>query len=276
MYMEKHSTQWTQKQLETIELRQKNILVSAAAGSGKTAVLIERIKQLILSDGVPVDRLLVVTFTKAAASEMKEKLIRSLNQAVRENPGQAEFIRLQLDLIPRSNISTFHSFSLDVIRRYFHLIGLDPGFKVCDEAEAKMMKAEGMDQVFEMLFESCDPNFLEYIRCYGSPKNENELKKNLIGLYDKIRSIPDPFLWLEESVSQLNQTAEEFLKSDLMVFVNSYVQEKLVAAQSSMENAFALLDEYGIKGAAAICRGDIDAIVQMRQSIINGTFEETR
>jgi len=96
MYMEKHSTQWTQKQLETIELRQKNILVSAAAGSGKTAVLIERIKQLILSDKVPVDRLLVVTFTKAAASEMKEKLVRSLNQTIREKPDQARICRVQV------------------------------------------------------------------------------------------------------------------------------------------------------------------------------------
>ena len=276
MYMEKHSTQWTQKQLETIELRQKNILVSAAAGSGKTAVLIERIKQLILCDGVPVDRLLVVTFTKAAASEMKEKLVRSLNHAVRENLGQAGFLRAQLDQIPRSNISTFHSFSLEVIRRYFHLIGLDPGFKVCDEAESKIMKVDGMDQVFEELFEIGDPDFLEYIRSYGSPKNEIELKKNLINLYDKIRSIPDPFLWLDGAVSQLGQTEEQFLSSNLMNFIIQYVQDKLKSAQLSMEHALELLESYGIQGAATVCRGDIEAIEQMRQSVIRGTYEETR
>jgi len=276
MYMEKHSTQWTQSQLETIEIRQQNILVSAAAGSGKTAVLIERIKQLILTDKVPVDRLLVVTFTKAAASEMKEKLVRSLNQEIRKNPGQAGFLRLQLDQIPRSNISTFHSFSLEVIRRYFHLIGLDPGFKVCDDAESKIMKADGMDQVFEELFEAQDPAFLAYLRCYGSPKNEHELKKNLIGLYDKIRSIPDPFLWLEDAIDVLNQTEEQFAASDLMKYIRHYVQDKLNSAKLAMESALELLENYGIQGAATICRCDIEAIERMQQSIINGTFEETR
>ena len=262
--------------METIELRQKNILVSAAAGSGKTAVLIERIKQLILSDRVPVDRLLVVTFTKAAASEMKEKLVRSLNQAIRENPVQAGFLRIQLEQIPRANISTFHSFSLEVIRRYFHLIGLDPGFKVCDEAESKIMKADGMDRVFEEFFESSNTDFLEYIRCYGSPKNENELKKSLIGLYDKIRSIPDSLLWLDAAVEQLNQSENQFLASDLMKFINQYAQDKLKTAENSMRSALELLESYEIQGAATICRGDIDAIKQMRQSVINGTFEETR
>jgi ATP-dependent helicase/nuclease subunit A len=276
MYMEKHSTQWTQKQLETIELRQKNILVSAAAGSGKTAVLIERIKQLILSDGVPVNQLLVVTFTKAAASEMKEKLVRSLNQAVRENPGQTGFLRAQLELIPRSNISTFHSFALEVIRRYFHLIDLDPGFKVCDEAEAKIMKADGMDQVFEDFFERNDPDFLDYVRCYASPKNETELKKNLISLYDKLRSLPDSFDWLENAILQLNQNEEQFLSSDLMKFVKQYTLEKLSAALFSMDRALQLLDSHEIAGAAAVCRQDMEAIEQMRQALINDSFDETR
>jgi ATP-dependent helicase/nuclease subunit A len=274
--MEKHSTQWTPQQLETIELRQKNILVSAAAGSGKTAVLIERIKKLILSDGVPVDRLLVVTFTKAAASEMKEKLVISLNQAIRENPGQAGFLRMQLEQIPRANISTFHSFSLEVIRRYFHLIGLDPGFKVCDEAESKIMKADGMDRVFEDFFESHDDDFLEYILCYGKPKNEHDLKKNLIGLYDKIRSIPDPFMWLKNAVAKLNQTEDQILASDLMKFIFQYVFEQLKSAQDAMEKAFELLDNHGIKGAATVCRDDIETIKRMQQLLIDGSFEETR
>ncbi len=262
--------------METIQLREKNILVSAAAGSGKTAVLIERIKQLILFDGVPVDQLLVVTFTKSAASEMKEKLVRSLNHAARDNPSQAGFLRSQLDLISRSNISTFHSFSLEVIRRYFHLINLDPGFKVCDEAEAKMMKADGMEQTFESLFESSAPDFLEYVRCYGNPKNENELKKNLIGLYEKIRSIPDSFLWLEEAVSRLDQTKEDFQKSNIMDFIVSYIQEKLKSAELAMEQAYTILDEHGIQGATSNCRMDILTIHNMRQSIIHGSFEETR
>jgi ATP-dependent helicase/nuclease subunit A len=276
MYMKEHKTQWTDKQLETIALRQKNILVSAAAGSGKTAVLVERIKQLILVDHVAVDRLLVVTFTKAAASEMKEKLVNSLHRAVCDNPNQTTFIRLQLDRISRANISTFHAFALDVIRRYFHLINLDPGFKVCDEAEAKIMKSDGMEQVFETFFESQDPTFLEYIRCYGSPKNENELKKSLIALYEKIRSIPDSFQWLKEAVERLNQPEDEFLRSELMLFINQHILAKLEEARVSMIRAFDLLDHYGIQGTATLCRADIKAIEEMLASAQHGDFEKTR
>jgi ATP-dependent helicase/nuclease subunit A len=267
---------WTERQLETIELRKKNILVSAAAGSGKTAVLIERIKQLILSDGVDVDRLLVVTFTKAAASEMKEKLVLSLNRAVRENPTNGDRLRHQLDLTARANISTFHSFALDVIRRYFHLIDLDPGFKVCDEAEAKLMKTDAMDHVFEAFFESEDPDFLEYIHWYASPKNENDLKKNLIALYDRIRSIPEPFEWLEWATEQLNQSESDLRNSDLLKFIQQIVSYKLVAAQTSMENACMLLEEQGIEQAALICRKDLYAIAQMDEAIKLGQLEVAR
>jgi ATP-dependent helicase/nuclease subunit A len=269
-------TQWTQKQLETIELREKNILVSAAAGSGKTAVLVERIKQLMLKDKVPVDRILVVTFTKAAASEMKEKLVRALRRAVGENPNQAEFLRIQLDLIPRANISTFHSFALDVIRRYYHLISLDPGFKVCDEAESKIMKADAMSAVFEDFFEEGDPDFLSYVRCYGNAKSETELKKSLIGLYERIRSIPDSFSWLSQAVAQLDQTAEDFSDSNVMSFINRHVQEKLSSAAASMEGALDLLEEYGIENAANLCRTELQSILEIRDSSIRGTHHETK
>jgi ATP-dependent helicase/nuclease subunit A len=274
MYMKEHRTQWTEKQLETIELREKNILVSAAAGSGKTAVLVERIKQLILRDGVMVDRILVVTFTKAAASEMKEKLVRSLNQAVLDDKERAGVLCGQLDKLPRANISTFHSFALDVIRRYFHLIELDPGFKVCDEAESKILKADSMDLVFNEFFASQNPEFLDYIRCYGSPKNENDLKKSLIGLYDKIRSIPDPFLWLNRAVNQLNQSEEEFMESDLMRFVNEYIIGKLESAMVSFEKARDLLEQHGIEGPAKLCQADIESVQQIRLQMMQGAYEK--
>jgi ATP-dependent helicase/nuclease subunit A len=132
------------------------------------------------------------------------------------------------------------------------------------------------NKYFEAFFETQDPDFIEYIRCYSNPKNENELKKSLIGLYDKIRSIPDSFLWFKEAIEQLGQTEDQFVSSDTMKFIIKYVTEKLKSACDSMEKAFDLLDNYGIQGAANVCRGDIDEIERMQQSIVNGAFEETR
>ena len=134
---------WTKEQQEAIELRNKNILVAAAAGSGKTAVLVERIKRLILEEGTSIDRMLVVTFTNAAAAEMKEKIRTAILQTVTEmleesghegaDPSDGEkvrFLKGQLDLLSSANISTFHAFALEVIRRFFYLINIEPDFHI--------------------------------------------------------------------------------------------------------------------------------------------------
>ena len=122
----------------------KMFLFSAAAGSGKTAVLVERIKQLILKDQIPLNRMLIVTFSNAAASEMREKIVKAITAEL-ESMGEdnlktgstgfqkASFLREQLNVIHRANISTFHAFSMEVIRRYFYLINMEPNFKICDE-----------------------------------------------------------------------------------------------------------------------------------------------
>ncbi|MBR1989594.1 MAG: UvrD-helicase domain-containing protein, partial [Firmicutes bacterium] len=146
---------WTQEQARAIELRNKNILVAAAAGSGKTAVLVERIKQLILKDRCPIDRMLIVTFTNAAASEMKEKIERTIGQAIRETENKDDlfFLKKQLDLLPTANISTFHAFALEVIRRYFYIIDVEPNFKICDGTQQTILRGQAMDQLIEERFE---------------------------------------------------------------------------------------------------------------------------
>ena len=136
---------WNEAQTEAIELRNKNILVSAAAGSGKTAVLVERIRRLVVEEEVSIDRFLVVTFTNAAASEMKEKIVKSLTkEAQTADEKKLSYIRRQLSLVAGANISTFHGFALEILRRYFYLTDLEPGFSVCDEDQAEIlgMKAE--------------------------------------------------------------------------------------------------------------------------------------
>ncbi|HPR24696.1 MAG TPA: UvrD-helicase domain-containing protein, partial [Bacillota bacterium] len=147
---------WTPEQKKAIELRNTSILVSAAAGSGKTAVLVARIEHIITGADiseeiqykpVPIDRMLVVTFTNAAASEMKEKISAALNNAALESPKNLSLIQNQLYALQNANISTFHSFAMEVVRRYFHLTDIDPDFKICDEVESTIMKSEAMDKV---------------------------------------------------------------------------------------------------------------------------------
>ena len=127
---------WTEEQKKVIELHNRNLLVSAAAGSGKTAVLVERIIQMILNRDHPVDidRLLVVTFTNAAAAEMRERIGAALDQALEREPDNLHLQR-QVTLIHNAQISTIHSFCLQIIRSHFFQIDLDPGFRIGDERE---------------------------------------------------------------------------------------------------------------------------------------------
>ena len=139
---------WTDEQIQAIEDKGANLLISAAAGSGKTTVLIERIVRKILNDGVNVDDLLVVTFTNAAASEMKERLLKALYQKLDENPDD-ENLQKQISLINRAHISTIHSFCLDIIRNNFFETSLPANFRIADDSENEIIKQEAMERVFE-------------------------------------------------------------------------------------------------------------------------------
>ena len=141
---------WTQRQLDAIEKDGMNLLVSAAAGSGKTAVLVERVKRLVLEDRASISELLVVTFTNAAASEMKEKIFISLNKALAEpglDPASQQRLRQQISLVGRANISTFHAFAYEIVRNYYYVIGKAPGLSLCDETRQSILKAEDRKSV---------------------------------------------------------------------------------------------------------------------------------
>ena len=131
---------WTKQQQRAIDERGKSLLVSAAAGSGKTAVMVERITRMITEENYSIDEMLIVTFTNAAASEMREKIRRAMKGKARENPG----MRRQLDLLPRANISTFHAFAMEVIRRFFYLTDLEPSFRILDEDRSTILREEAL------------------------------------------------------------------------------------------------------------------------------------
>ena len=156
--------QWTEEQRQVIELGGRNILVSAAAGSGKTAVLVERIITMLTrkEDPVDVDRLLIVTFTEAAAAEMKERIRQAIEDQAEKRPEDANLNR-QATLIHSAQITTIHSFCLSVIREHFHTIDLDPAFRIGEEGELKLLRGDVMQEMLEQYYEEADPEFLNLV-----------------------------------------------------------------------------------------------------------------
>lgn len=251
---------WTNKQEEAISTRGKNMLVAAAAGSGKTAVLVERIKQLIISEKTGINEMLVVTFTNAAAAEMKEKIVSAITAEIEKNNEDADFLLNQLNNIYKSNISTFHSFALEIIRRYFYIINIEPNFKICDDAENIILKTEAMDELFDSLFESDNQDFINFLNKYSSSKNEKNVKDMIEKAYGTIRSIPESFLWLQEKVELLKQNPEEFLQGLVAMEIMDTIVKNLKMAVKSFNMVEEFLLEEGLENLAEKARQDVEQI----------------
>jgi ATP-dependent helicase/nuclease subunit A len=194
-------SQWTDEQWQAIYATGQHTLVAAAAGSGKTAVLVERIIQKILHKDRPidVDRLLVVTFTNAAAAEMRQRIGEALEKAL-ENEPHSLHLRRQLSLLQKAAISTIHSFCLDVIRKYYYVIGIDPVFRIADEGEMALLKEEVLETLFEQYYAENDEAFLAVVDRYTSDRTDADLQTLILRLYEFSRSHPNPDEWLQQIV----------------------------------------------------------------------------
>lgn len=189
---------WTPSQEQAIRVREKDILVSAAAGSGKTSVLVERIIRRLLDpeDPVDIDRMLVVTFTESAAGEMRERIRLALERAADAGDQRAG---RQLALLGKAAISTLHGFCLQLIRRHFYLLGIDPRFRVLDAEEASLYKLEAMDELFERVHQEQSVELLPLIAHYGGARDDGELRRIVLDLYEYVQSLPDGKAWLERA-----------------------------------------------------------------------------
>lgn len=228
---------WTDDQWDAIVTSGSNILVAAAAGSGKTAVLVERIIRKI-SANADVDRLLVATFTKAAAAEMKDRIRNALELELEKQP-DSEHLRRQLALMNRASITTLHSFCMDVIRRYYPLIGLDPGFRIANETESELMRLDVLDQLFEQKYEGAGDNgaFLRLADRYGGERGDEPLYRLVQQLFDFAQSHPWPEYWLR-------QTADAFNIADVAALQNStWVLSLIGDIEMALEGASSLLHQ---------------------------------
>lgn len=188
---------WTDDQQKVIDLRNRNILVSAAAGSGKTAVLVERIIKIITDKEHPVDidRLLIVTFTNAAASEMRERIGAAIEQALEENESD-EHLQRQLTLIHNAQITTIDSFCLYVVRNHFYEIDMEPNFRIGDEGELKLLREDVIKAVLEAHYDEPDEAFSNFMEGYASGRSDDAVAEMILGLYNFSRSYPWPGQWL--------------------------------------------------------------------------------
>lgn len=265
--------QWTKDQQEVIDSRKKNILVSAAAGAGKTAVLVERIISIVTDENEPVDidRLLVVTFTNAAASEMRERILAAIEEKSKKNPGNVHLQRQQ-SYIHNADITTIDSFCMKVVKEYFNKLDMDPGFRIGEEGELKLLMSDVMDEMLEEHYEKGPEEFYTFVDEYSTAKTDREIADNILNLYRFTSSRPEPEMWLNECREYYNITsAEELENSKYMNYIKKFADEMLEQLYTDIESALNLCgSEDGPKGYADSIQRDKIFIEQL----MAGSFDE--
>ncbi|NLK20839.1 MAG: helicase-exonuclease AddAB subunit AddA [Epulopiscium sp.] len=269
--------QWTKQQQDAIDTRGCDLLVAAAAGSGKTAVLVERIIKIITNTKNPVDidKLLVVTFTNAAAAEMRERLGETISKRLEEEPNNTH-LQKQLTLLNRASISTIHSFCLEVIKSNFHILDLDPSFRIADEAEIILLKTDIMEELFEDLYEKGDEGFYSLVESYGGQKEDTRLQEMILNIHRFIQSNPWPNVWVRESIELFNPTrANDFnatvwaeiikeqikLTAEGLLEISKQAHEICLEPDGPEKYIDAIKDDINVlERLISLCREDIDIL----------------
>lgn len=236
---------WTKEQEDAIYKKNSNILVAAAAGSGKTAVLVERIIQKILNDGIDIDKLLVVTFTNAAASEMRERVLEAIYKKIDEEPENKE-LQKQVILLGKADICTIHSFCLEVIKNNFFEIDLSANFRIGTEEEIELLKQEVIEDVFEELYESEDENFAKLVNTYTGYRGDEALKDIVLKIYRFMQSAPFPNEWLIEKINafKADEKNKDFSKSIWGEVLIESLKEEIIDGINSLKIIQSKIEKY--------------------------------
>ena len=260
---------WTKEQMQAIEQTGSNILVAAAAGSGKTAVLVERILYKIIYQKIDIDQLLIVTFTNAAASEMKERILEAIYQKIEEEPENAH-LQKQINLIGRASICTIDSFCLDVLKNNFYEIGETPNFRIADNAELELLKQETIEDLFDKKYEIEDKEFIHLLETYTTYSSDEPLKELILNIYQFIQSHPFPIEWLEEQVEKYNIEEKEdidFSETEWGKIILTYVKENLIDAKAKLEQVRSSIERFEeLRKYVVVLNQDIEKIEQIVQS----------
>jgi len=268
---------FTPNQQLAIDERGKNILVSAAAGSGKTAVLVERILRVITDKDSPVDigKLLVVTFTEAAALEMRERILKALNERLEEEPDN-KHIQKQIMLMPKASISTIHSFCNSVLRKNYSALGLDPSFRIGDDVEVYILKEDVLESIFEKEYERKEPIFYRLLEIYGGRLYDRNLRELILRMYSFCESSLDMKAWLTLSAEMFNLDETNGLGESLwgqmaIEQIKTMLESALISANEAIKYCEMNYGPFKYKDALY---SDIELLNELYKTCETGSFEE--
>ena len=238
---------YTKEQKKIIEDTGRSLLVSAAAGSGKTAVLVQRIIHKITNQKQPVsvDQLLIVTFTHAAAAEMRERITMAIESAIEDTSDERMMQHLikQLTLMASANIMTLHSFCLQILRNYYYLLELDPNFRIGNETELALIKEEVLEQILEEAYKEARPNFIRVIEAFANGNDDRKIYEIIFTIYRFSKSHPKPRVWLEQAINKLEvATLDALYSTDFFNVLTDFVQENLIIAKAMLQEVHVLME----------------------------------
>lgn len=256
----------TDDQKKAIESRGKNIIVSAAAGSGKTRVLVDRVISLMVEEKIPIKNMIIVTFTNKASVEMKDRIREKLNELLKEGNSDKIFIKNQIKSINDAFIKTLHSFCADMLRENFYLSdNLSPSFKIAADSKQALLRKDAIDELFEKEYEKNHGEFINFLHNFGSNRSDDDAKKIILDLYDFSKSQIDPHKWLEDKTSS-NFDFEKF---------KAYVKERVENIIKSARNLEIFIKERSMRDKyVEMIESDLNFFENIRDSIDEKPWED--
>ena len=266
---------WTPEQHEVLTTRNSNLLVAAAAGSGKTAVLVERIVRLVMDPEQPadLDAILVVTFTQAAAMEMKERIRKAFSLLAMDGNARA---REQLARVSTAPISTIHAFCLNVLREQFHQAGLEPGFRVGEQTECALLLAEALDQLMDDRYgqAALSPELADLLDCFAGYRDDHRLREEIVQLWRYSRTMPWPEEWLRDAVAKLkNASGDDFGRSEWGGVLVEEARWRLEEMIREMTRGCRLAEDCGFEAYAETFTEDLNYLNRLGEALVLGWDE---
>ena len=259
---------YTRSQQAAIDARGEDLLISAAAGSGKTRVLVDRIVAMMVRDQVPLAEMLIVTFTNAAAGEMKARLRQGLQATVQAAEGQArDFLLAQLEALPEAHISTMHAFCISELRRFYHVLGLDPAFRILTEATTTILREDALEEAMDAAYVEGDEGFLQLVQAYGGRSGDTALRELVRSLYSRIQAHAEPLAWLDTEAARF----EGPLPEAYVTFMRTLVEETAQAMRQGLEEARRLAD---LLPNAEKCHAMLDEDASIVQGLVKCSTRE--
>ena len=270
--------EWTENQKDAITARGGSVIVSAAAGSGKTAVLVERCMRLLTDPDpavrVDADRLLVVTYTRAAAAELRERLSTAIGDMIRSTPDNADLVRQQR-LLAKAHISTVDSFCSSLVREHFFMLDIDRDFRVGDDGELSVLQADAMRMTLDMMYAERDSRFYQIVETFATAKDDSRLENNILTLYNFVRSHPFPQKWMQERLSDY----EGFTDASGSVWgriIRGYTADALGYIEGLYDRGYeaASADEKLYKAVGGLFEGDRVFLEKLRAAVEREHWDE--